>query len=158
MLKEEILSDGYWREDVGTKIYILNRGQIRINNNKNPYELWFGRAPSVKYFKVFGSKCYIKRLDENLRKFDARYNEGIFLGYASTKKAYRCYNLRLHKIVQSSYVKVDDLKTIWIKHQETVLDNEYEDEDDDESVGTQAEEVEENKEEKEEDDMDTIED
>jgi len=40
---------------------------------------------------------------------------------------------------------VHDLKTIRIKHQETILDNE--DEDDDESVGTQAEEVEENKEE-----------
>ena len=51
---------------------------------------------------------------------------------------------------------MDDLKTIRIKHQETILDNEYED--DDELVGTQAEEVEENKEEKEEDDMDTSED
>jgi hypothetical protein len=107
MLNEARLSDGYWREDVGTTIYILNRGQLKINSNKTPYELWFGRAPSVKYFKVFGSKCYIKRLDENLRKFDARFDEGIFLGYASTKKAYRCYNVRLHKIVESANVKVD---------------------------------------------------
>jgi hypothetical protein len=51
---------------------------------------------------------------------------------------------------------VDYLKTIRIKHQETILDNE--DEDDDESVGTQVEEVEENKEEKEEGDMYTSED
>ena len=94
MLNEAKLSDGYWREDVSTKIYILNRGQLRINSNKNPYELWFGRDPSVKYFKVFGSKCYIKRIDENLRKIDARFDEGIFLGYASTKKEHRCYNLR----------------------------------------------------------------
>jgi hypothetical protein len=158
MLNEEKLSDGYWMEVVSRSIYILNKGHLSINSNKTPYELWFGRAPSVKYFKVFGSKCYIKRLDENIRKFDARYDEGIFLGYASTKKSYKCYNLRLHKIVESADVKVDDLKTIRIKHQETILDNE--DEDDDESVGTQAEEVEENKEEKEdiqEDDMDTSE-
>jgi hypothetical protein len=32
---------------------------------------------------------------------------------------------------------VDDLKTIRIKHQETITDNEDEDEDDDESIGTQ---------------------
>jgi hypothetical protein len=95
---------------------------------------------------LFGSKCYIKRLEENLEKFDAKSYEGIFLGYDSTKKAYRCYNLRLHNIVESANVKVDDLKTIKIKHQETILDNE--DEDDDESV-TQAAEEEENKEEKE---------
>ena len=87
--------------------------------------------------------CYIKRLDENLGKFDARSDEGIFLGYASTKKAYRCYNLRLHKIVKSANVKMDDLKTKKIKHQETILDNE--DEDDEELVGTQVQEEEENK-------------
>jgi hypothetical protein len=143
MLNEEKLSDGYWREFVRTTIYILNRGQLRINSNKNPYELWFVRAPSVKYFKVFGSKCYIKRLDENIGKFDARSDEGIFLGYNYTKKTYRCYNLRLQNIVESADVKVDDLKTIRIKHQETILDNE--DGDDDESVGTQEEELEEDK-------------
>jgi hypothetical protein len=42
----------------------------------------------VKYFKVFVSKCYIKRLEENLGKFDAGYDEGIFLGYSYTKKEY----------------------------------------------------------------------
>ena len=63
----------------------------------------------------------LMRILENL---DARSDEGIFLGYASTKKAYRCYNLRLHKIVESADVKVDDLKTKKIKHQETILNNE----------------------------------
>ena len=111
MLNEARLFDGYWREDVSTTVYILNRGQIMINNNKTPYDLWFGRAPSVKYFKVFESKCYIKMLDENIEKFDAIYDEGIFLGYVSTKKAYRCYNIRLDNIVESEDVKVDDLKT-----------------------------------------------
>ena len=66
MLNEAKLSDGYWREDVNTAVHILNRGQLRINGNKSPCELWFGRTPSVKYFKVFGSKCYIKILKENL--------------------------------------------------------------------------------------------
>ena len=86
MLNEARFSDGYWREVVNTTIHILNRGQVRINSNMTPYELWFGRTPSLKYFKVFGSKCYIKRIDENLGKFDARSDEGIFLGYASTKR------------------------------------------------------------------------
>jgi hypothetical protein len=98
--------------------------------------LWFGRDPSVKYFKVFGSKCYIKRLHESLGKFDYRYDEGIFLGYDSNKKSYRCYNIRSHKIVESSDVKVDDVKTIRIKNQETIPENE--DEDDDETIDTQV--------------------
>ena len=108
MLKEAQLSDGYWKEATRTTVHILNRGQIRINGDKTLYEIWFGRVPSVKYFKVFGSKCYIKRLDEDLRKFDARYDEGIFVGYSFTKKAYICYNFRLNKLVESVDVKVDD--------------------------------------------------
>ena len=31
-------------------------------------------------------------------------------GISSTKKAYRCYNKTLHKIVESVNVKVDDIK------------------------------------------------
>ena len=87
MLNEARLSNGSWREALNTTVHILNKGQLRINSNNTLYQLWFGRAPSVKYFKVFVSKCYIKRLDQNLRKFDVRCDEGIFLGYASTKKA-----------------------------------------------------------------------
>jgi hypothetical protein len=55
-------------------------------------------------------ECYITRDDDNLRKFDSRLDEGIFLGYSPNKKAYRCYNLRLQKLVESENVKVDDLK------------------------------------------------
>jgi hypothetical protein len=86
MLNDAKLSDGYWREVVSTTIYILNKGQLRINSNKTPYELWFGRAPSLKYFRLFGSKCYIKRLDDNLRKIDARSDEGILLDILLTRK------------------------------------------------------------------------
>ena len=157
MLNEARLSYGYWREAISTVVHILNKGQLQINRNKNPYELWYGKAPSVKYFKVFGSRCYIKKLDEKLGKFDARSDEGIFLGYASIKKAYICYNLRLHKIVESADVTVDDLKTKKVKHQKITLDNE--DEEDEEYVGVQAEE-EENKENEgmQEEDMDISED
>lgn len=41
-------------------------------------------------------------------KFEARGDEGIFLGYSSKSKAYSCYNKRLHKIVESSNVKIDE--------------------------------------------------
>ena len=54
--------------------------------NKTPYELWFGHSPSVKYFRIFGSKCYIKR-DVDIGKFDPRSNEGMFFGYSLKSKA-----------------------------------------------------------------------
>jgi hypothetical protein len=140
MLNEAKLPDIYWREAVYTVVYILNRGQLRVNYDKTPYELWYGRPTSVKHFKVFGRKCYIKRDDDNLGKFDSRTNEGIFLGYSSTKKAYICYNLRLHKIVESANVKVDDLKTKGIKSQvNPQIDERIRDDDDEESIDIQEE-------------------
>ena len=35
-------------------------------------------------------------------------DEGILFGYSSKSKAYKCYNLRLNKIVESINVKIDD--------------------------------------------------
>jgi hypothetical protein len=110
MLNEAKLSYRFWREAINAAIYILNRGKIRVNNNKIPYELWKGRPTTIKYFKVFGSKCYIKRNDEDLKKFDSRADDNILPGYSSISKAYRCYNKRFHKIVESENVKVDEAR------------------------------------------------
>jgi hypothetical protein len=63
--------------------------------------LWKGLPTNFKHLKVFGSKCYIKRDDDNLGKFDSRFDEGIFLGYSSQRKSYRCLNMGLEKIVES---------------------------------------------------------
>ena len=87
MLMDSRLTNVFWTHAVHTTIHIQNIVILR-NNNEKTHELWKGRPTNVKHFKVFGSKCYIKMLDENLGKFDARYDEGIFLGYASTEKTY----------------------------------------------------------------------
>ena len=91
MFNEAKLSDSFWREAIYKTVYRLNRGQLGVNKDNPPYELWYGRLASVKYFKVFGSNCYIKRNKDDLGNFESRTDEGIFLGYSSTKRAYRCY-------------------------------------------------------------------
>ena len=35
-------------------------------------------------------------------------DEGIINGYSSKSKAYKCYNKRLHKIVESTNAKMDE--------------------------------------------------
>ena len=62
----------------------------------------------MKYFRVFGSKCYILNDRENLGKFDARSDEGIFLGYSTTSRAYRVFNKRTKTVMESINVKIDD--------------------------------------------------
>jgi hypothetical protein len=82
MLNESKLLDNFWRNSIYTLVQILNRAQLTPNHEKTPYELWFGRPASVKHFRAFGSKCYIKNDEDNLGKFDPRSDEGIFLGYS----------------------------------------------------------------------------
>jgi hypothetical protein len=72
MLNEAKIPDKFWRDATYTTVHILNQAQLRFNHDKTPYELWFGRPASVKHFKVFGRKCYIKMDDDNLGKFDSR--------------------------------------------------------------------------------------
>ncbi|KAI4310665.1 hypothetical protein MLD38_035625 [Melastoma candidum] len=98
-----------WVEAVNTEYYISNRVVIRPKLDKTPYELLRGRKPNIFYFHPFGSVCYIWRPSkDNLGKFDAKSDEGIFLGYSTTSKAYRVLNKRTSKIEESINVKIDD--------------------------------------------------
>lgn len=81
---------------------------MRPHEDKIPYELWFSRKETIRYFKNFRSKCYIINTNDYLGKFDDRVDEGIFIGYSSKRKAYQYFNKRLSKIVDSVDIKVNE--------------------------------------------------
>ena len=78
MLNESKLNDKFWGQAVHTTIHIMNKGLLRSKNDKTPYELWTGREENVRLFIIFGSKCYIKREDKHIGKFDSRVGEEFF--------------------------------------------------------------------------------
>lgn len=92
MLYEANLIDTFCGDAISTTTYILNKSKIIVNTNNAPYELWNRKLTIVKYFKVFGRKCYVKINANNLG--DSRNDEGIFLGYAYESKGCRCYKKR----------------------------------------------------------------
>jgi hypothetical protein len=77
MVHSKNLPQHLWGEAVNTACHIINRVYLRPETNKTPYEIRRGKKPIVKYFKTFGSKCYILRDRENLGKFDTKSDEGI---------------------------------------------------------------------------------
>ena len=81
---------------------------FRPNSKQTPYELWRGKKPVVKYFRIFGSDYYILRDRENLEKFDAKSDKRYFLSYSSTSRAFRVYNLRTKTVMESSNVVIND--------------------------------------------------
>jgi hypothetical protein len=62
----------------------------------------------VKHFQVFGRKCYIKREYDMMGKFDSHVDKVILVGYSSRRKEYKCFNIRLKKVLERINVTVDE--------------------------------------------------
>ncbi|GJU29029.1 retrovirus-related pol polyprotein from transposon TNT 1-94 [Tanacetum coccineum] len=75
MLNEQSLPQKFWFNAIDTPTYILNRILIRAILGKTPYELLRCRKPTLDYFRVFGSKCFILNTKEYLTKFDPKSHE-----------------------------------------------------------------------------------
>jgi len=127
MLDESGTPATFWGEAAYAAVVILNKTNVRVNSTQTPHELWYGETPSVKHFKIFGSKCYIKNTNEQLGKLEPRADEGILLGYSPYSKAYKCYNKRLRRIVDSIDVVVDEKGYIprQVNHENIEEDEDY---------------------------------
>ena len=108
MLHNKDVVRNLWGEAVNTACHTVNRVYFKPSTKKTPYELWKGRKPNVKYFRIFGSTCIILKDREIVGKFDSWCDEGIFLGYSSTSKAYRVYNKRTMKVMEIVNVVIDE--------------------------------------------------
>ncbi|GJU20452.1 retrovirus-related pol polyprotein from transposon TNT 1-94 [Tanacetum coccineum] len=97
------------KEAINTACYTQNRSLIRRQYNKTPYELMQDKKPDLSFFHVFGALCYPTNDNEDLGKLDAKADIGIFVGYAPAKKAFRIYNKRTHKIIETIHVTFDEL-------------------------------------------------
>ena len=108
MLHNKDVARNLWGEAINTACHTVKRVFFRPDTKKTPYELWKGRKPNMKYFKIFGSTYFILKDRENVGKFDSQSDEGIFLGYFSTSKAYRVYNKRIKKVMETINVVIDE--------------------------------------------------
>ena len=109
MVCENNLTKYFWAEAINTTCYILNRALIRPIHKKTPYELWHGWKPNISYFHVFGCKFFVHNNGkDNLEKFYAKADEGIFLGYSTTSKAYKIFNRRSLIVEESIHVVFDE--------------------------------------------------
>nr|GEZ26497.1 copia protein [Tanacetum cinerariifolium] len=85
MLNEQSLPQNFWCNVIDTSTYILNRILIRVILGKTPYELLRGRKPTLDYFGVFGSKCFILNTKDYHTKFDPKsYEESLNVTFDET--------------------------------------------------------------------------
>ena len=75
---------------------------------KTLYEFFRKRKHNISYFHSFGCKCFLlNNGKENLGKFDAKSDDGIFFGYSLTSKAFRVFNKKTLVVEESIHVIFD---------------------------------------------------
>ncbi|KAJ9557779.1 hypothetical protein OSB04_012393 [Centaurea solstitialis] len=93
---------------VSAACYIQNISLVVKRFEKTPYQLLLNKTPNVKFFYVFGCKCYVLNDREPLGKFNPKGDDAIFIGYSWDSVAYRVYIPRSQVVVVSTNVRFDD--------------------------------------------------
>ncbi|GJT61915.1 retrovirus-related pol polyprotein from transposon TNT 1-94 [Tanacetum coccineum] len=74
------------------------------------------KNPDLSFLYVFVSLYYPTNDSEDLGKLNAKADIGIFVGYAPAKKAFRIYNRRTQKIMETIHVTFDELTAMASEH------------------------------------------
>jgi hypothetical protein len=108
MLDEHKTPRRFWPDAISTACYISNQIFLRSILNLTPFELSFGRKPSVSYLRPFSCNWFILKHD-NLEKFESRSSDDILLGYTPHDRSYRVFNLEINTVVESYNMTFDEI-------------------------------------------------
>nr|GEU71008.1 reverse transcriptase domain-containing protein [Tanacetum cinerariifolium] len=89
------------------KLVLVNK-----SHNKTPYELFNGRSPAIGFLKPFGCHVMILNTLDNLGKFKEKGDEGYFIGYSMSSKAFRVFNKRTKRVEENLHVEFLENKAI----------------------------------------------
>ncbi|TLX70168.1 DDE-type integrase/transposase/recombinase [Labilibacter sediminis] len=97
----------FWAEAINTANFTQNRSYLNKRLLKTPYEILNNRKPNVKFFHVFGCRCFVLKTT-SLNKFAAKADEAIFVGYSTNAKAYRVLNKVTRRIEETINITFDE--------------------------------------------------
>jgi transposase InsO family protein len=86
-----------WGNALLTACYLINRMPSRVLKYETPVEVLQNYFPMSRIIadlplKVFGCLCYVYIPNNFRSKLDPKAEKCVFLGYASNKKGYKCFN------------------------------------------------------------------
>jgi hypothetical protein len=98
----------FWAKAINTAYHATNRLYLYKGLNKTPYEILIGNKPNIKYFRVFGCKCFYLKKGVHLSKFDSKALEGIFVGYAAESHTFRIFDKESACVIKVSNMRFDE--------------------------------------------------
>jgi hypothetical protein len=108
MLKAKNMPNCLWDEAVLAAVYVLNRMSTRSVEGATPFEVWYGKKPTVHHLHTFGCLAYVKNTKPNLSMLDDRGRRIIFIGFEQGTKAYRVYDTMMKTVHLSRDVLFDE--------------------------------------------------
>ena len=93
----------FWDEFFQTAAYLTNLTAATSNLRRTPYELWFGRIPSLSHLCEIGCRAFSLE-HPSLSKIYPRSNPCILIGYAPHSKAYRLWDPTSNRLFNSFHV------------------------------------------------------
>nr|GEV49020.1 retrovirus-related Pol polyprotein from transposon TNT 1-94 [Tanacetum cinerariifolium] len=104
MLSDSKLPTTFWAEAVNTACYVQNRVLVVKPHFKTLYELFKGISHALSFMRPFGCHVTILNTLDQLRKFNGKSDEGIFVGYSTISKAFRVNNIRTRKVEENLHI------------------------------------------------------
>jgi len=115
MIRESKLSPDLWAEAVATAVYLKNRSPTKALSDVTPEEAWSGQKLDLQHLRIFGCRAFAKVPDSRRRKWDAKSQEYIFVGYCEGMNGYRL----VHPVTKKLTISRD---VVFFEHQLSVSD------------------------------------
>nr|GEX95390.1 retrovirus-related Pol polyprotein from transposon TNT 1-94 [Tanacetum cinerariifolium] len=96
-----IVSICLWIINSGCSKYMTGNRALNLTATK--------RKPNIKFFRVFGYRCYLLNDYEDVGKLKAKGDIGVFVSYSKESAAFRIYNKRTRKIHERVNVNFDEI-------------------------------------------------
>ncbi|OXA48994.1 Copia protein [Folsomia candida] len=98
------LPESLWAEAVATTVYVHNRILDKQSPNITAFEAIFGKKPSLRHLRVFGSVAFAHIPAQKRTVWGAKGERLILCGYASESKKYRLYDPESGQVVEARNV------------------------------------------------------
>jgi hypothetical protein len=122
LLAEAKVHRKFWPEIVCAAAYLKNRTLANTKEKKTPYEILFGKKPSIKYLRLYGSRVFVRKPEQKRNsKWDRKAELGILLGY--NEVGYRV--LVNNRIIVARHIDIleEDVKCIGLENDENDNDS-----------------------------------
>jgi Reverse transcriptase (RNA-dependent DNA polymerase)./Integrase core domain. len=107
LLSDAKLPLSWWTELVDTVVYLKLRAPASILKKKTPFEMLYGKPPTLLHLRRIGSRAWVLIPKEHRAKLGPRSSECRMLGYCEPNQ-YKLYEVHSGKTVFSRDVEFDE--------------------------------------------------